>query len=184
MNWKGRGKKWSWRNLTCYTGICLEGLRETTTTLNQYIRSPGWYLNPGHVEYDVRMTTTRPQHSSREGVLTLCLGRLLHYPLIPEIHKYRPHHAPAPPHAFVLWHFLFSLQSNDFAWNKIACAILRKTMKSIGAFLYLKLVYFGLHHSRVSAPTDQRQPFQPVQYSTVQYSTVQCSTVQSQYSAV
>jgi hypothetical protein len=30
MNWKGRGRKRSWPNVSYYPGICLEGLRRTT----------------------------------------------------------------------------------------------------------------------------------------------------------
>jgi hypothetical protein len=33
INWKGYGRKRSWRNLRHYPGICLEGLRKTTKNL-------------------------------------------------------------------------------------------------------------------------------------------------------
>lgn len=39
QNWKGRGRKYPWRNLMYYPGICIEGLARTTNFLT--ISSPG-----------------------------------------------------------------------------------------------------------------------------------------------
>jgi hypothetical protein len=41
MNWKGYGRKWSWCNLRCYPGICLEKLSKTTKSKvpSRYLRS-------------------------------------------------------------------------------------------------------------------------------------------------
>jgi hypothetical protein len=47
MNWKGYGRKRLWPNLRYYPGICMEGLRKTTKSLTQAIRSPGRDSNPG-----------------------------------------------------------------------------------------------------------------------------------------
>jgi hypothetical protein len=52
MNWKGCGRKWSWPNVRCCTGICLEGLKKKTKTLNQNSWYSGRDLNLGPPEYE------------------------------------------------------------------------------------------------------------------------------------
>jgi hypothetical protein len=42
MNWKGCGRKRSWPNLTCYPGICPEGLRKPLKPSSQ----DSWSLEP------------------------------------------------------------------------------------------------------------------------------------------
>jgi hypothetical protein len=66
MNWKRCGIKRSWPNLRRYPGICVEGLRKTTTNLSQDSRSPGRDLNPGPPEYE-GVLTTRPGRSVVTG---------------------------------------------------------------------------------------------------------------------
>jgi hypothetical protein len=50
MNWKGYGRKQSWRNLR----YCLEEERKTTKTFSQDSRYPGLYLNLGDSEHEAR----------------------------------------------------------------------------------------------------------------------------------
>jgi hypothetical protein len=47
MNWKGRGKKQSWRIWRYYRGICLEGLEKTMKNLGQDSWSLGWNFEVG-----------------------------------------------------------------------------------------------------------------------------------------
>jgi hypothetical protein len=63
MNWKGCGRKRSWPNLRYYLTICLDGLRKTTKYLSQDGQSPGLVLNPGALEYETGMLTTRSRRS-------------------------------------------------------------------------------------------------------------------------
>jgi hypothetical protein len=63
MNWEGCGRKRSWTNSRYYPGICLEGLRKTMKNLSQDSRSPGRDLNPGPLEYEAGVVTTRPRRS-------------------------------------------------------------------------------------------------------------------------
>jgi hypothetical protein len=51
MNEKGCGRKRSWLNLRHYCGICLEGLRISTSNLSQDSLSPGQDMNPGPPEH-------------------------------------------------------------------------------------------------------------------------------------
>jgi hypothetical protein len=60
MNWKGCGRKRSWPYSRCYPGIYLEGLLKTTKNHGQDSRSPGRDLNPGPLEYEAGVLTTRP----------------------------------------------------------------------------------------------------------------------------
>jgi hypothetical protein len=63
MNWKQRGRKWSWTNLRYYPSIWLEGLRKTTKDLNNYTWSLGQDLNSRPPEYKAAVLATRPQCS-------------------------------------------------------------------------------------------------------------------------
>jgi hypothetical protein len=58
MNWKGFGRKRTWRNSWYYPDICLEGLRETKKNLSRDSRSPARDLNPGPVEYEAGVLPT------------------------------------------------------------------------------------------------------------------------------
>jgi hypothetical protein len=51
MNFKGCGRKLTWLNLRYHSGICLEGLKETTKKTSQYTRCPKRASNLGLSEY-------------------------------------------------------------------------------------------------------------------------------------
>jgi hypothetical protein len=71
MNWKRRGRKRSWPNLRYCHGIYLEGLRKTTKNLSWDSRSPGRDLNPGPLEYEAGVLTTRLR---RDITSFICIG--------------------------------------------------------------------------------------------------------------
>jgi hypothetical protein len=63
MNWTGRGRKESWPNARYYLYIFLEELRKTTKNFSQDSQSLGKDMNPGPLEYEIRVITTQPLHS-------------------------------------------------------------------------------------------------------------------------
>jgi hypothetical protein len=65
INWKGRGRKRLLPNLRHYHEIYLQGLRETTKNINQYMLSPSRDLNPVPHEYEAGVLKTRPRRSSQ-----------------------------------------------------------------------------------------------------------------------
>jgi hypothetical protein len=63
MNWKGFGRKLSWRNLRYYPGIRLEGLTKTKKISIRIGGRRGRESNLGPPEYHVGVLTTRPRCS-------------------------------------------------------------------------------------------------------------------------
>jgi hypothetical protein len=61
MNLKCCGRKRSCPNLRYCTGICLEGLRETTKIVSQHSRCLGRDLNPGTHKYEAGVLTPQLQ---------------------------------------------------------------------------------------------------------------------------
>jgi hypothetical protein len=76
MDWKGCGRKQSWPNWRQYHGVCLEGLRKTTTNLNQDSQSPGRGLEPGPPKYEAGVITTRIWCSRTWSLKVHCVGIL------------------------------------------------------------------------------------------------------------
>jgi hypothetical protein len=50
MNWKERGKKWSWPNFKCYPLFCLKVWKYTTKFLIRVVDSPANILM-GHIQH-------------------------------------------------------------------------------------------------------------------------------------
>jgi len=63
MNWKGCGRKRSWRIVRCCTNTCLEVRRKNMKYLSRDSRSAGQDSNSRHPKIEARRPATEPRHS-------------------------------------------------------------------------------------------------------------------------